>query len=142
MEAITHTRSPKMTKFHFSRLLYRIANLINDRPIGVGRVRVSKIDADRIIRPNDLLLGRSSADITPLIPAEACDGIRGSPKYIELLRLNEAFVNMFWVKFHQQMFLSNVPREKWFSTGRQPAVGDEVLIRDTNPVRGLWFYLA
>lgn len=55
-----------MTKLQFSRLLYSIAALMNDRPIGIERVKVAKIDADRVIRSNNPILGRSTFDVTPL----------------------------------------------------------------------------
>ncbi|XP_064120796.1 uncharacterized protein LOC135225391 [Macrobrachium nipponense] len=66
LEAVTASRKPEFTKLRLQRLMYSVADMINDRPLGVHRNNVAKLDAVRLLRPNDLILGRSSA----LLPRE------------------------------------------------------------------------
>lgn len=139
MEAVCFSRSPEHTKLAFQRLLYAIANIINDRPLAVGRINTTKLDADRLIRPNDLLLGRSSSDITPLIDFDAVSNLSSERRqYIQLLAVKDAFINAFWSKWYEQVFNVLLPRSKWHRTDRQIRPEDIVIIRDTNPVRNRW----
>ncbi|XP_066955181.1 uncharacterized protein [Macrobrachium rosenbergii] len=60
LEAVTASRKPEFTKLRLQRLMYSVADMINDRPLGVHRNNVAKLDAVRLLRPNDLILGRSN----------------------------------------------------------------------------------
>lgn len=68
MEAINYSHDPRFTKTALSRLLYSIANIVNSRPLAINANRASKFEESRLLRPNDLLLGRSRSEITPLVP--------------------------------------------------------------------------
>lgn len=139
MEVLYIPKYTSLTKLQFSRILYSIANLINDRPLAVGRSRVSKLDDMRLIRPNDLLMGRSTPDSLPPMDEEAIVTLSTKQqKFVELIRLRDACLNQFWLRFYNIMFQNILPRPKWLKTGREFSVGDTVLVRDNNPVRGVW----
>ena len=139
MDAVYFSKNPRMTKTRFSRMLYAIASIMNSRPLAIHCNRASKLE-DSLIRPNDLLLGRSTAEIAPLVHvSDNSTNVSGDPKsYLELLLQKEAFLNEFWVKWRKVVFPSLMPRTKWHTSGRSVVVGDIVLIRDTNPIKGCW----
>ena len=141
MEAVTFSKAPILTKLRFSRLLSSISSIMNDRPLAVGRIRVSKLDDLCLLRPNDLLLGRCSDTNTPIVEVndEIFEDMCASRKaYLTLLKQKQALLSNFWIKWYQIVHATLVPRPKWQDSGRVPCIGDIVLIRDTNPVRGVW----
>lgn len=139
LEVLYIPKYTNLTKLQFSRVLYGIANLVNDRPLAVGRTRISKLDDMRLIRPNDLLLGRSTPDSLPPLNMEALENLSAKQRtYVELLKIRDACLNQFWVRFHSVVFKTILPRPKWIKSGRQFSVGDVVLVKDTNPIRGVW----
>lgn len=139
MEAVYHTRSPTFTKITLSRALNACANIMNSRPIGIRRSKASKLDDDRLVRPNDLLLGRASASIAPIVSFQDLVSPQVDKRtYDKLIRQKESFLNEFWVKFQKVSFESLFPREKWLKSGRPIEKGDIVLMRDSNPIRGHW----
>lgn len=137
-EVTTCSRQPVLDTLQFSRLLYATANLINDRPLTVGRNRISKLDDVRLIRPNDLLFGRSSPDMNQLANIDFNDMAAKKDQFFALLKHRRVFLNEFWTKFYQLVFHTLMPKQKWLTSGRPLHVGDIVLIRDVNPVRGIW----
>ena len=141
MEAVTFSKAPILTKLRFSRLLSSISSIMNDRPLAVGRIRVSKLDDLCLLRPNDLLLGRCSDTNTPIVEVndEIFEDMCASRKaYLTLLKQEQALLSNFRIKWYQIVHATLVPRPKWQDSGRVPCIGDIVLIRDTNPVRGVW----
>lgn len=101
------SEKPVLTKLHFSRLLYVIANLLNSRPLTVGRNRVSKLDDMRLIRPNDLLLGRSAGDALTWVCPEDFEGSKR--EFFELLNIQRAILNQFWVQYQNVVFHTLLP---------------------------------
>ncbi|XP_066956256.1 uncharacterized protein [Macrobrachium rosenbergii] len=137
LEAVTASRKPEFTKLRLQRLMYSVADMINDRPLGVHRNNVAKLDAVRLLRPNDLILGRSNGDISELLDFE----LAKTPEQIEytkILALNELFLNHWWKIWYDQIFPALLPREKWSDSNRGVEINDIVIIRDTNPVRNKW----
>ena len=109
-------------------VLFEIANLVNERPIGILN---SQIDNISYLCPNDLLLGRASNRVPSGPFNDKC-----SPKrrylFIQLL------VNNYWKKWMREYFSSLLIRQKWHTQKRNVQVKDIVLIRDLNVVRGEW----
>lgn len=139
LETITHSKAPLMTKIEFSRQLTAIASIVNSRPLAVGNVHVAKLD-DCLISPNDLLLGRCTSEISPVV--EVDNSYENLPakrrEYLKLLRQKQVSLNNFWTKWQKVVFTTLMQRPKWHKSDKPLAVGDIVLIRDTNPVRGKW----
>jgi hypothetical protein len=141
MHSMSYSTKPVLTSLGWSRMLYAIADVINDRPLAVGRCRISSLNEDRLLRPNDLLLGRCSSDSVPLV--EIDDESLGNvsarrQKFSALIRQKEALLREFWTKYQEVVFPTIVPRPKWFSSNHVPQVGDIVIVRDINPIRGQW----
>lgn len=137
MKAVTSTKSPSFTKLQFRRLLYSVNNLISDRPLALGEHDITKLNANRLLCPNALLMGRSTSDISPLVDIDYNNYLSADERYYtNLLALKYAFINNFWSKWYEQVFNVLLPRTKWLKTGRQLQVQNIVIIRDTNPVRG------
>ena len=93
-----------------------------------------------MIRPNDLLLGRASADksIIPNVERLYDDLPAKRRAYIELLRQKESVINSFWQKWYKLVFPTLISSSKWHRNDREVSVGDICLIRDTNPIRNDW----
>ncbi|XP_066943164.1 uncharacterized protein [Macrobrachium rosenbergii] len=137
LEAVTASRKPEFTKLRLQRLMYSVADMINDRPLGVHRNNVAKLDAVRLLRPNDLILGRSNGDISELLDFE----LAKTPEQIEytkILALNELFLNHWWKIWYDQIFSSSSSQRKVVRFNRGVEINDIVIIRDTNPVRNQW----
>ncbi|XP_068201671.1 uncharacterized protein [Palaemon carinicauda] len=139
LEAVTASRKPEFTKLRLQSLMYSVADMIKDRPLGVHRNNVAKLDAVRLLRPNDLILGRSNGDINERLDFE----LAKTPEQIEytkILALNELFLNHWWKMWYGQIFPTLLPREKWSDYNRGVEINDIVIIRDTNPVRNQWHW--
>lgn len=139
MEAVHYSRSPRFTKLEFSRVLYSLANIMNSRPLGIRHTKSSTLEDDRLVRPNDLLLGRASAEITPSVAFDSeLNLTTRKDAYLALLKQKEAFVHEFWIKFQPLAFKSLFPREKWLQSDQNVSKGDVVLIRNSSPIVGYW----
>ena len=114
--------------------------MVNSNPLAIKNVNVSKLADDHLITPNDLILGRGSSSINPLVDQQSSLSHSLSHysrmDYLKMLQQRNAAVNEFWLKWYSIVFPTLLPREKWHHTGRQLRNGDIVLIRDTNPIRG------
>lgn len=137
LEAVTLSRKPEFTKLKLQRLMYGIADIINDRPLGVHRTKAGKLDADRLLRPNDLILGRSNGNISQLMDFNLAQSAE-KMDYTEIVTANEKFLDLWWRKWYDQIFPILLPREKWTHPARGVLKGDIVIIRDTNPIRNSW----
>ena len=99
---------------------YKIANIINSRPIGV--ITNSDPDCPTPITPDDLLLGLASNE-APSCPFEPEVSIAKRYRFMQEL------VDDWWKKWHDLVLPSLVPSYKWTSTQRNVQVGDICLIR-------------
>lgn len=110
-------------------VMFEIANLINERPIGMKPG--CDIDRGSYLSPNDLLLGRSRADA----PQGAWDlDSKFSQRYVYLSKV----VDCFWRKWIRDYFPTLMVRSKWHTDKRNLQKGDVVLIQDTNALKGNW----
>ncbi|XP_071525744.1 uncharacterized protein [Panulirus ornatus] len=116
----------------FSKLqttLFDIANILNERPIGI------KPGCDpefgRYLCPNDLLLGCTSN--------KAPKGVfEYFPSHESRLKFHQRIVDSFWKKWTRDFFPTLLIRQKWHTERRNLKIGDLVLFQDSNVVRGNW----
>ncbi|XP_014676964.1 PREDICTED: uncharacterized protein LOC106816843 [Priapulus caudatus] len=117
------------TRLNFSELLtvfYEAMQLVNQRPVGVK----PRDDGEHeFLCPNDLLLGRASAQ-TPPGPYS----VQGAAQ--DRLRLVQRTVDSFWSRWAKEVAPNLLVRRKWHHAQRDVKVGDLVLVADANAVRG------
>ena len=94
----------RLSPFEFSCLLYEVANVINERPIGT----FTSTDAElSIITPNSLLIGRSRAK-NPL----GWQPDSGST-LLQRFNLVQEICNMFWRNWMKTCAPSLITDSKW-----------------------------
>ena len=119
----------KLTPLELQTVLFEIANLSNERPIGIHKT--PRVDGSfKILTPNCLLIGRSLNSV----PDDTNLGshLRISDRY----QLIQQVTNDFWVRWTQEVTPAAVVRQKWHETGRNLQVGDIVLIHDKSEIKG------
>ena len=109
-------------------VLFEVANLINERPIGRHPTDVSE---GSYLCPNDLILGRCDGRIPSGPFKQHC-----SPTH--RFRFVQSIVNSFWLKWTRHYFHSLIIRQKWHHEKRNMKSGDIVMIQDSNAIRGNW----
>ena len=117
-----------LTFSELQTVLFEIANLLNERPI--GRHPTSPEDGAYLC-PNDLLLGRATSRI-PNGPFDENANARKRFTFVQTI------VNTFWKRWNSNYFPSLMLRQKWHTSHRNLKIGDVVLIQDSNLVRGNW----
>ena len=116
----------------FSELLtafYEIANLLNERPIGIKPG--NDLSLGSYLCPNDLILGRNNNQV----PREVFDESRCIFKRYQFIN---QIVNSFWKKWQRDFFPTLIVRQKWHVSKRNVRVGDIVLVQDKNALKGVW----
>ena len=110
-------------------IMYEVANLLNNRPIGMKPGY--SIEFGTYLCPNDLLLGHNNSRVpTGLFATDEDPGRR--------LDFIQSIVNSFWKRWHRDYFPTLLVRQKWHVEKRNVRIGDIVLVQDPNPVRGKW----
>ena len=109
--------------------LFEVANLLNERPIGIKPGL--DIELGSYLCPNDLLLGRTNIKAPP-------DMYSKDKNYKYRLEFMERILNSFWKKWHRDFFPTLIIRQKWHVDKRNMCVGDIVLVKDSNAIRGQW----
>ena len=109
-------------------ILFEASNIVNERPIGVFN---KNIDDGKYLSPNNLILGRASNTVPSGPFNQNC-----SPRRIFLFI--QKLVDSFWKIWIRDYFPCLIIRQKWHVERRNIKVGDIVLIRDLNAVRGHW----
>ena len=118
-----------LTFSELQSVLFQIANLINERPIGIKPG--CNLDMGTYLSPNDLLLGRTSNKV-------AWGSWDHSPNHRKRLEFMQSIVSSFWKKWMRDYFPTLLVREKWHVDRRNLKVNDIVLVQDSNVVRGTW----
>ena len=116
----------------FSQLqssLFEIANIINQRPIGIKPS--NDIDLGKYLCPNDLLLGRTTGHAT-------CYQTNHNPSFESILDFNDSIVNSFWKKWIRDFWPSLIIRQKWHFERRNLQVRDIVIFQDSNILKANW----
>lgn len=117
--------------FTFSELqtvLFEVANLLNERPIGIKPG--SDVETGSYLCPNELLLGRASN--------HAPVGKWTQSNTSKRLDFMNNVVTGFWRKWQRDFFPTLLVQQKWHVATRNVRVGDLVLVQDSNALRGVW----
>lgn len=109
-------------------VLFEIANLLNERPIGI---HPTDPEEGTYLCPNDLLLGRASTRVPPGSMDTSCD-----PK--KRVVLIQQIADAFWRKWQRDYFHTLIVRQKWHVAKRDVKAKDVVLVQDSNTYRGNW----
>ena len=118
-----------LTFSELQTVLYEVANLLNERPI--GRHPASPDDGAYLC-PNDLLLGRATARIPSGMNFDERASNRKRFSFVQTI------ISSFWKKWTQNYFPSLLIRQKWHTSHRNLKTGDIVLIQDSSLLRGKW----
>ena len=119
----------RLTPSELQTVLFEVANLSNDRPIGMNKCP----DADgtfRVLTPNCLILGRSQHKL----PDDA--NLANYLNHAERYRLVQDVTSEFWSRWCTEVTPQSVIRQKWHESQRNLHVGDVVLVHDQSPVKG------
>ena len=117
-----------LTFSELQMVLFEVANLINERPIG-HHPRSSK-DGSYLF-PNDLLLGRSATRV-PSGPFKESANPKLRFEFIQNI------VNSFWKRWTTNYFPDLIVGQKWHTAHRNLKTGDLVSMQDSNLIRGQW----
>ena len=114
-------------------LLREVANICNERPIGI---RPNSVSNQEYLAPNSLLLGRSSSRIRsgPFQSKDIYDERPGAMKtrFLFVQKLSD----QFWENWTKTYLPTLLVRQKWHYAKRNLSVGDVCLIEDQNSLRG------
>ena len=116
----------------YSELLsafYEIANLLNERPIGIKPG--NDLSLGSYLCPNDLILGRNNIRV----PHGIFDD---SDNIVKRYQFINQVVNSFWKKWQRDFFPTLIIRQKWHVKRRNVRVGDIVLVQDMDAFKGVW----
>ena len=117
----------RVTPVELQTVLMEIANICNERPIGVSKPRADGSYA--LITPNQLLLGRSKnilpddTQIVETLPMRA--------RY----RIVHEITSKFWKRWSAEVSPSLVVRQKWHENTRNLRVGDLVKICEPSKLK-------
>ena len=116
----------------YSELLsafYEIANLLNERPIGIKPG--NDLSLGSYLCPNDLILGRNNIRV----PHGIFDD---SDNIVKRYQFINQVVSSFWKKWQRDFFPTLIIRQKWHVKRRNVRVGDIVLVQDKDAFKGVW----
>ena len=119
----------KFTFGEMQTILFEVANLLNERPIGI-KPGVD-IELGSYLCPNDLLLGRTSVK-APSVISVSDKGFKSRLEFMERI------ANSFWKKWQRDYFPTLIIRPKWHVDKRNVCIGDIVIVQDANSIRGQW----
>ena len=127
-KAIHQSIGTHVLKFsELQAVLYEAANLVNERPVGKHPTHPEE---GSYLCPNDILLGRSTARV----PSGPFKEVSNKRRF----ELVQAIADMFWKKWNRYYFSSLIIRNKWHTEKRNVEVGDVVIVKDSNGLRGNW----
>ena len=128
-KSIHHSiKDHKVSYSELNTVLYEVASLINERPIGK---KPNNADDGAYLCPNDLLLGRTSRKL-PYQELDYSTNINKRHHFVQQL------ADAFWRKWTVFYFPSLVIQPKWHHEKRDVLVGDIVVIQDSKLPRGQW----
>ena len=117
----------RLTPVELQTVLMEVANICNERPIGLSKPRED--GSFSLITPNHLLLGRS-CNILPDDTELAMD-LPMTARY----RLVNHVTSMFWKSWASEVSPGLVHRPIWHKKGRNLLVGDVVMISEATKVK-------
>ena len=132
MRALGDTR---LSLNEMNTLMVEIANLVNERPIGMKPNR--RTDSE-YLSPNSLLLGRCSSRISsgPFQPDQV---FTDDPKAAKnRFLLVQAITDQFWKVWLKVYFSTLLVQQKWHAEKRDLMVDDVCLLKESSAFRGEW----
>ena len=120
-----------MTFSQLQMIMYEVANIINSRPIGI--LTGSDPEHPCPITPNDLILGRATADV-PQGPFTE----NQKRSIAKRFQFNQQLISDWWKAWYQTVFPTLVPSYKWLQRHRNVKIGDVCLIRYKNELRATY----
>ena len=125
----------KLTYNETNTMMLEIANLCNERPIGIK----PNLDTNpEYLTPNSLFLGRCSDRISSGPFVSGGEQLEDSKQLKTRFLLVQSLTNNFWKLWLKLYFPSLLIRQKWHTSHRNCQVNDICLLKDTNTVRGEW----
>ena len=118
-----------LTFSELQTVFYRTANLLNERPIGLKPG--CDLELGSYLCPNDMLLGRSNI----AVPEGSYDTSFNCTKRLGFI---DGLLDSFWKRWSRDYFYTLLVRQKWHTSSRNLRVGDIVLVKDGNALRGTW----
>ena len=116
-------------------LLLEVANIVNERPIGIKPNSLSPTD---YLSPNSLLLGRCSDRISAG-PFGSDQMLTDCPQAARSrFLLVQAITKQFSQVWLNNYFPTLLVRQKWHADRRNLSKGDICLLKDSNALRGEW----
>ena len=117
----------RVTPLELQTTLMEIANICNERPIGLSQPRAD--GTYQLITPNQLLLGRS-VNVLP----DNTEFVENMPMSARF-RLVHHITTNFWKRWSAEVSPGLVVRQKWHNKNRNIAVGDVVLICEPSKLK-------
>ena len=117
----------RMTPLELQTAVFEIADICNQRPIGLSKPRDDGTYA--VITPNELIKppGDNFLDDTPIV-----DNLTMAACY----RVVNHVAKSFWQKWCILVGPSLVTRQKWHTKSRNMLIGDLVMIADSSKIKG------
>ena len=115
------------TKGEMDTVLAEISAIINSRPL--GRRPGEDVMTGGPITPLHLLSGRASIH-TPEVQFSVDSSL------VKRLQFIDQTTSEFWRKWHEQVFENLVPNYQWNTQKRNVRVGDVVLVKESNVLKG------
>ena len=117
----------RVTPLELQTILMEIANICNERPIGLSKPRAD--GSYTIVTPNQLLLGRS-LNILP-DDTEITESLPVASRY----RILNHVTTNFWQRWSREVSPGLVVRQKWHRSSRNVKEGDVVMICDSSKLK-------
>ena len=119
----------RVTPIELQTILFDIANICNERPLGLSKPRDD--GSCELITPNQLLLGRSHNVVPdPEVVAEIAQ-LPSKSRY----RMVHHVTRVFWEQWSKQVSPGLIVRQKWHSKERNTCVGDLVMICESSKIK-------
>ena len=117
----------RMSPLELQTALFEIADVCNERPIGVTKPRDD--GTYEIITPNQLMMGRSG------IPLPDDTNVTESLPMTSRYRVIQHVTTTFWRRWSQLASPNLIVRQKWHAPSRNVCVGDLVMIADASKIK-------
>ena len=119
----------KLTPTELQTALFEIADLCNERPIGLNRT--PEADGNfKVLTPNCLLMGRS-VNVAP-DASNLPDLMKKGDRYLLIQQVTKDF----WDRWTSEVTPMKVIRQKWHQSQRNLTPGDIVVVHDTGLIKG------
>ena len=125
---MTSIGSQVVTFNELQSLVFEIAILLNQRPVGIKSI--DKVEMTHLC-PNDLILGRAS---TCLPCGNFSLGFHPKKRHMFVQRLADEY----WKRWVTYYFRTLLIRQKWHTSSRNLCEGDVVMVQETGAIRGAW----